>query len=182
MSKSNTDDNKLSASGNSTVHTIRDQYSGAGLAMPVPRRAKDRMYRNFKHYMGTHAKDPLIVVKSDAAGEITGAVHDLGWLSEPGIENKWPHNAIHERYQSTLKSVIRSAMGQSGFPTDAWDHAVAYSGVALSITQHAPLYTHEKDAAGNVLPEFQHKVGKTCWEVLHNATFSGPIQTFGRLC
>ena len=40
---------------------------------------------------------------------------------------------------------------------------------------------HEKDAAGNVLPEHAHKVGKTCWRVHHGEDFSGPLQPFGRL-
>ena len=183
VSRSNSDEAKLSESGNSTIHTIRDQYSGCALAIPVTKRVKDQIYYNFKHYMGKHAKNPLVVVKSDAAAEITGAVSELGWLPEPGIENKWPHNSVHERYQSTLKSVIRANMTQSGFPIAAWDHAAAHAGVALSVTQAAPIYPHEKDAAGNVLEDFKDKVGRTCWEVQHNnEPFEGPIQPFGRLC
>ena len=40
---------------------------------------------------------------------------------------------------------------------------------------------HEKNAAGEALPEHQHKVGKTCWFVHHGSDFTGPLQPFGRL-
>ena len=45
-----------------------------------------------------HRTHPDVVLKSDAAAELTGAVKDLGWHSEPSLANKWLHNAVHERW------------------------------------------------------------------------------------
>ena len=64
-----------------------------------------------------------MLVKSDAAKELTKAVSDLGWHPEPSLENKWPHNERHERWIGTYKSVFRASMLQSGFPNEAWDFA-----------------------------------------------------------
>ena len=52
--------------------------------------------RKLKHYAGIAAKDPDVVVKSDAAGDITQAVVDLGWHPQPSLANRWPHNTVHE--------------------------------------------------------------------------------------
>ena len=156
ISKSHREDDKLSAAGNATVHTIRDLHSGCSLAVPLREHGQEAMYRNFKFFAGLKAKDPNILVRSDAAREITNAVRELGWHAEPSLENKWPHNAAHERYQGVLKSVTRAGMLQSGFPRKAWDLCISYCSVALPVTQLAPIHSWEKDAAGNVLDA--HKI------------------------
>ena len=90
--------------------------------------------------------------------------------------------AVHERWIGTLKSVIRANMMQSGFPASAWDFAMQFSAIALSIAKPAPIHAWEKDATGAILTEFQHKENQTCWEAHHDgAAFSGPRQLFGRL-
>ena len=103
------------------------------------------------------------------------------WHPDTSLANRWPHNTVHERWHGTLKSVERAAIYQSGFPVESWGLCVTFSATALSITQPAPILPHEKNAGGVVLPEHQHKVGKTCWNVHHGSDFSGPLQPFGRL-
>ena len=139
VSKSHREDDKLSDAGNATVHTIRDLHSGCALAVPLCEHSQEAMYRNFKFFAGLKAKDPNILVRPDAAREITNAVRELGWHAEPSLENKWPHNASHERYQGVLKSVTRAGMLQSGFPRKAWDLCISYCSVALAVTQLAPI-------------------------------------------
>ena len=138
---------------------------------------------NLKFFAGPlDSANPELMLKSDAAKELTGAAAELGWHSIPSLENRWPHNAVHERWHATFKSVLRAALLQSGFPERAWDLAVTYSSTALAITQRAPLLPSERDASGQVLESCADKACSSCWEI-HNGgdPFGGPIQPFGRL-
>ena len=122
-----------------------------------------------------------MLCKLDAEAGILEAVQHLGWFPEPSLANRWPHNTVHERWHGTFKSVCRASLAQSGFPTAAWGIEVPFAATALSVTQPAPILPHEKDAAGNVLQEHEHKVNKSCWHVHHGEPFPGPLQPFGRL-
>ena len=103
-----------SADGCTYAFTIRDSFSGLAAAVPQRHRTLNNNYAALKHFQGAYSlKKPDIVVKSDAAAEITGAVRDLGWHSEPALPGRWPHNAAHERWIGTFKSVVRAAMLQS---------------------------------------------------------------------
>ena len=51
------------------------------------------MLYNFKYFAGPAAKDGSILVRSDAAKELTGAVSSVGWHAEASLENRWPHNS-----------------------------------------------------------------------------------------
>ena len=72
-----------------------------------------------------YAKKPDLIVKSDCTKELTNAVEDLQWHAVTSLENRWPHNAVHERWVQMLKQSIRSMMGQSGFPMVAWHLVVS---------------------------------------------------------
>ena len=183
IAKDHKDTARTSQTGCTTIHTIRDAFSGVGLAIPTLQHTKDVMYTNLKFFGGLVGdRSPGILVKSDAALSLTGAIHDLGWHAEPSLENRWPHNTAHERYHGTYKSATRASLLQSGLPVAAWHLAVTYASICLAITQRAPILPHMKDAAGNVLAEFTVRVNKTCWEVHHGEKFRGPMQPFGRLC
>ena len=158
VGKSGNDCTRVSTSGNNTSFIVRDQYSGMGLASPQKGRNQDSNYRYLKFFVGVAGHRPDVMVRSDTALEITSAVQELGWHPEPSLANKWPHNAVHERWIGTLKSVIRTNMMQSGFPASAWDFAIQFSAITLSIAKPAPIHAWEKDATGAILDEFQHKV------------------------
>ena len=97
--------------------TIRDEFSGAGIACARKTRSLESNRQDLKQFAGRIGSTrPNIICKSDAAKEITGAVSSLGWLIEPSLQNRFPHNAAHERWIGTLKSVIRASILQSGFP------------------------------------------------------------------
>jgi len=183
IAKTHTDLDKAASSGNTGLHVIRDSYSGMSVAIPQRERTMASNMFNFKYFTGPAVKNGSILVRTDAARELTGAVSALGWHPEASLENRWPHNSHHERFQGTLKSVIRSMMQQSGFPADSWDIAAPYASIALSITQPAPIADSEKDAAGNVLERFRAKADLSCWEAHHRgSSFTGVKQPFGRLC
>ena len=160
---------------------MRDAYSGIGFAAPVSSREYENIYPVFKFVGGPAVRNPSVMMKSDSEAGILQAVEALGWHPEPSLANRWPHNTVHERWHGTLKSVERSAIAQSGFPVESWGICITFSATALGITQPAPILPYEKDAAGNVLPEHAHKVGKSCWAVHHGSDFDGPLQPFGRL-
>ena len=175
---------RTSMEGHSCGFTVRDTYSGVGLVFPQRRRNQDANYRAFKHFQGpSWQESPHIIVKSDAAKDIVNAVSQMGWHPEPSLENAWPHNAVHERWQRTLKSVQRAVILQSGFNTEAWNWSMPYAAVVLAISQLAPLLPHEKDDDDKPKPEFVEKSNWTCWRAHHRgATFKGPLEPFGRLC
>ena len=74
-------------------------------------------------------------------------------------------------------------MLQSGFPQKATTWALPYSSIVLAIDQPAPIHAHERDAAGNTLPEFRYKENRTCWQEHHDGEeFQGILGIFGQLC
>ena len=97
ISKSSTDEKRASPSHNISVHTIRDEYSGMSYAVPQQTRSSDENYSNLKFFAGVLKHRPEVLVKSDAAKELTGPIRQLGWHPEPSLENRWPHNTRHER-------------------------------------------------------------------------------------
>ena len=105
IAKDHKDTARTSQTGCTTIHTIRDAFSGVGLAIPTLQHTKDVMYTNLKFFGGLVGdRSPGILVKSDAALSLTGAIHDLGWHAEPSLENRWPHNTAHERYHAHTKA------------------------------------------------------------------------------
>ena len=143
---------------------VRDAYSGVCICSPQNSRDQGLCYKNLKAFVGPTVakKTPQLIVKSDAAPEITGAVHDLGWFAETSLANKWPHNSAHERCQGTIKSVCRASMLQSGFPGKVVNWCMTYLSMILSFDMPCPIHSHERDVAGNVLPEFRYKETRTC--------------------
>ena len=170
---------KASAAGEVCCHTIRDSFSGMRLAYPQARRTKDSNYNNLKHFAGLRLqRDPNVLVKSDAAGELVEAVKELGWHAEPSLENRWPHNAVHERDGGTLKATVRAALLASGIGEEGWSVGTPYGAVSLSAVQPAPILPHEVGT-----PVEHEKANLTCWAAAHGGDdFQGPMEPFGRLC
>ena len=109
-------------------HLLAKDGSGC---QPKTSRTKDKCYGDLKAFTGPsiQKKSPNVVVKSDAAPEIIGAVQDLGWHSEPSLANKWPHNTQHERWGQSVKSVCRANMLQSGLPMKVSPWCMMFSAV-----------------------------------------------------
>ena len=163
--------------------TIRDEWSGMGVANNRKARSSNTNRLDLKNFAGRLGTSrPSILVKSDAAKEITNAVESLGWFSEPSLQNRWPHNARHERWLGTLKSVIRAAVLQAGWPEKIVDWSVPYSAIALGLKQPCPILDHEKDASGAILAAYSNKANWTCWEAFHKGEkFTGKRPLFGQL-
>ncbi len=52
ISKSGSDETRISASDCVVLMTIRDQYSGQGLTIALPNRTQDAMYEGLKFFAG----------------------------------------------------------------------------------------------------------------------------------
>ena len=169
---------------NNVAFTVRDEWSGAGIACPRRTRSLESNRVDLKHFVGVKGPTrPNILVKSDAANEIVGAVKMLGWMPEPSLQNRWPHNTTHERWLGTLKSVIRAAVCQSGVPDRIVDWSVPYSAMALALKQPCPMHPHDKDKSGNILPHAKHRTNWSCWTAFHGGEqFTGKRPIFGQLC
>ena len=151
---------------------------------PRGRRSMESNRVDLKTFTGVEVqkKKPWILVKSDAAQEIIRAVEELNWHPEPSLANIWPHNAEHERWSGIVKSVARAAMLQSGFPVKAVAWVLPFASIALATVLPCPIHAHEKDAAGNILPGFEDKLNRTCWQEHHDGKdFQGLPLLFGQL-
>ena len=141
-----TDEHRTSASDHTNVFIMMDQYTGFPFATALTKRTREAHKRILKFFVGP-GDSPDIMVKSDAAGEITSAVAELNWHPEPSLENRWPHNAALESMIGTFKSVVRASMLQSGFPQDGWDCCIPHASLSLGTTKKARILPH------NVAPQ-----------------------------
>ena len=121
-------------------------------------------------------------MKTDNAPALIQAIKELGWIPEPSIAKRWPHNTIHERRHRIFLCVCRSAMQQSGFPIKCWNWVCMYACVAINFVRLAPKLPNELSSVGESRPTFEEKHSRTSWEVWHDGKlFTGPEQLFGRL-
>ena len=76
--------------------------------------------------------------KSDDAPEFMSACTTLGFVHEPSLSNRWPHNSVIEREIRTLEEVARFHL-----LTDIWQHSVQYAAIVINA------YHPVKDNGGN---------------------------------
>ena len=82
-----------------------DEYSGVYRAFPQTSRATPNNVACLRKFGGSKSHGrALCSVKSDAAGELTEAVKQLGWLPEPGNPNDPYHNA---KLESNIRRIKR---------------------------------------------------------------------------
>ena len=110
---------------------------------------------------------PDIIVKSDCDGAIILAVKNLGWHPEPGLPNKFPHNAHLERFVETMKSLTRSNTHQCGGNSDCWHSGAQHACIAYAVTQKAPILLHMKREDGTTQPGWKYIESRTIWENHH---------------
>ena len=90
---------KVSNEGHSNSFGVRDCYSGCGLTFPQLVRTTLGSSHAFQHFHSpTRKADIHVIVKSDSAPDMKGAITELRWLPDLSLENRWPHNTVHERW------------------------------------------------------------------------------------
>ena len=119
----------------STVLVVRDEFSGYLRAFPLTQRTTENVVKGLLQFIGKHVKKPMIMFKSDNAKELEAACQQLGWVSEPTLANRWPHNSVLERDIRTLEEVARAVHLQSGFQIrpGLWPHSCVYAAFVLNL-------------------------------------------------
>ena len=131
---------------------VRDLYSGARIAYPLSKRDVESHAKNFRHFVGLKANELAThtLIKMDEAQELEQAAHQVGFVPETSLPNRWPHNALLERDIREEKECCRVVHLQSGLPYEY--HTYSYPYACLSMTFDRPSI---------VDPE------KTQWKLLH---------------
>ena len=152
--------------GIKTHHVVRDLFSGARLAYPLSKRDAPSHAKNFRHFVGLSANElaTKTLIKLDEAGELEQAAHQVGFIPETSLPNRWPHNALLERDVREEKECCRSIHLQSGLPYEY--HTYSYPFACLSMSIDRPSISN---------PE------KTQWEALTKSPFEGIRLCFGQL-
>lgn len=154
-----------SAKGRSdhAVLIVQDCFSKVMNAYPTFSREASQLASHLKHFVGLKSSS-YTIVKSDAANEILRAVIDNGWLPEPSVPGRFPHNAALEREIRTFQEVCRSVFLQAGFAArpQLWPHACSYVAVAMSAF---------------IKPDD----GETRWKAAFGEEFLGPKYLLGQL-
>ena len=97
---------------------VRDLYSGARIAYPLSKRDVESHAKNFRHFVGLKANELAThtLIKMDEAQELEQAAHQVGFVPETSLPNRWPHNALLERDIREEKECCRVVHLQSGLP------------------------------------------------------------------
>ena len=119
----------------SYVQVIRDEYSGYLNAYPSSKHSAETVARHLLAFLGPYYHStPMIVCKSDNAGEFSSACSTLGFTHEPTLAKRFPDNSTLEREIRTLEEITRSVHVGAGFHIyrDLWQHSVAYAAVVFN--------------------------------------------------
>ncbi len=72
-------------------------------------------------------------------------------------------------------------MLQSDLPCKISNWCMMFASIAPAIDKPCPIHAHERDAAGDVLPEYAYKENRTCEQEHHGGeNFLGKIAMFGQ--
>ena len=152
--------------GVKTHHVIRDLYSGARVAYSMSECDVEAHAKNFRHYVGLRAGElaTRTIIKMDEAQELEQAAHQVGFIPETSLPNRWPHNSMLERDIREEKECCRVIHLQSGLPYEY--HTYSYPYACLSMSFDRPSLAD---------PE------KTQWEAITREKFNGMRLCFGQL-
>lgn len=122
----------------SYVQVVRDEYSGYLFAYPSA-------------FLGPYYHStPMIMCKSENAREFNAACSTLGFIHEPTLAKRFPHNSVLERGIRTLEEIARAVHVGAGFHIyrDLWQHSVAYAAIVFNA------YHPKKGCRGQITQSF----------------------------
>ena len=122
------------------MQVITDEHSGFVAAFPSKKHDIETVTRNLLAFLRpSYHTNPVIMCKSDNAKEFQASYNILGFVHEPTLARRWPHNAQLERDIRSLEEITRSVHLAAGFHVakDIWKHLVANAGVVMN--QYHPL-------------------------------------------
>ena len=139
------------------VLVIMDEFSGYLAAYPCVRRNADVVVKSILSFLGpSYHERPTIMCETDNAPEFSSACTTLGFVHEPTLARRFPHNSVVERLLRTLEEITRAAHLGAGFQImlDLWQHSVQYA--ATVINAYHPI----KDKDGNAYNRHELASGK----------------------
>ena len=125
---------------------VMDEFSGYLAAYPCARRTSDVVVKSILSFLGpSFHEHPTIMCKTDNAPEFSSACTTLGFIHEPTLARRFPHNSVVERLLRTLEEITRAAHLGAGFQMilDLWQHSVQYASTVINA------YHPIKDKDGN---------------------------------
>ena len=128
------------------VLVVMDEFSGYLAAYPCARRTSDVVVKSILSFLGpSFHEHPTIMRKTDNAPEFSSACTTLGFIHEPTLARRFPHNSVVERLLRTLEEITRAAHLGAGFQMilDLWQHSVQYASTVINA------YHPIKDKDGN---------------------------------
>ena len=149
-----------------THHVVRDLYSGARVANPLSKRDAPAHAKNFRHFVGLRANElaTKTLIKLDEAGELEQAAHQVGFIPETSLPNRWPHNACWK--------------GTSGRRRNAVEQSTFNQGYRMSFI---PIRTHLRACQCPQTGPSITNPEKTQWESITRSPFDGIRLCFGQL-
>jgi len=88
----------------SVVLVIRDEYSGYLAAYPCAKRTSEVIVKSMLAFLrpSFHAH-PTTMCKTDNAPEFMSACTTLGFVHEPSLARRWPHNSVIAQWSVRLE-------------------------------------------------------------------------------
>ena len=177
VSKDASDERRTAGGGEYCVQTNRDVFSGIFAAYPLSSKAHEYLMVTMQHF---NDKPPGegVVMKGDNAPEAIKAFRKLGWRHDPSLENRFPHNAAHERDTRTWAELLRTNFLSSGlhiFPK-TWALAAEYAAVAFSVSAHPPILPGEEGTEAAAA-----KLNTNRWALATGGNFRGRPLALGQL-
>ena len=130
-------------------------------AFPSAKRTTETATRHLLAFLGPcYNSTPMIACKSDNAREFSAACSTLGFIHEPTLAKRFPHNSVLEREIRTLEEITRAVHVGAGFHIyrDLWQYSVAYAAVVFNA------FHPKRDADG---------VSRNRFELATGAAFEG---------
>jgi len=103
--KSWSDEARTGGGGEYACQTAQDSWSGGVRAYPLTSKDHEHLMVALQNFYPDQPAGGA-VVKGDNASEAIKALRKLGWRHEPTLENRWPHNAAHQRDTRTLGRAV----------------------------------------------------------------------------
>ena len=122
------------------VLCVRDRFTGLFAAFPSGDRFGETVEASLRRFVGRRVCSKVTTLISYAAEEFESAAKALGWLPQPSLPNRFPHNAQHERAIRSFQEGVHAAFLEAGFAVrqELWPVACRFGAMALNMAHPSP--------------------------------------------
>lgn len=120
-------------------------------AFPLSSKDTDSVKEALDQFIGTQAKNPQTICKSDCAKELF--IRSLNWWADVSLPRRWPRNSVLERQTRAFEESCRSMHLQAGFAVAPmlWTLTCQNTAVSVSIEQWSKAFGFEFKGASYIL-------------------------------